>query len=256
MCQLLGMNCNVPTDICFSFQGFACRGGRTDEHSDGWGIAFFEGAGCRLFLDYLPSAQSPVAQWVQQYPIKSTNVIAHIRKATQGQTTLANTHPFQREIWGQYWIFAHNGDLKTWPNLQGRYYRPVGTTDSEHAFCWILEQLRERFVELPADDELFAAIAVLAKELAACGVCNFMLSNGRWLLAHCSTKLHYVVRQAPFSVAQLRDEDVSVDFNHVTSPTDRVAVITTEPLTTNETWTAMQAGDLYCFREGYPLRIS
>ncbi|MGH8629600.1 MAG: class II glutamine amidotransferase, partial [Burkholderiales bacterium] len=22
MCQLLGMNCNVPTDICFSFRGF------------------------------------------------------------------------------------------------------------------------------------------------------------------------------------------------------------------------------------------
>ena len=42
MCQLLGMNCNVPTDIVFSFTGFATRGGRTDEHKDGWGIAFFE----------------------------------------------------------------------------------------------------------------------------------------------------------------------------------------------------------------------
>ncbi|MFM8005787.1 MAG: class II glutamine amidotransferase, partial [Dolichospermum sp.] len=51
MCQLLGMNCNVPTDICFSFEGFSARGGKTDEHSDGWGIAFFEGKGCRIFLD-------------------------------------------------------------------------------------------------------------------------------------------------------------------------------------------------------------
>jgi uncharacterized protein (DUF486 family) len=42
MCQLLGMNCNVPTDICFSFSGFQARGGATDVHSDGWGIAFFE----------------------------------------------------------------------------------------------------------------------------------------------------------------------------------------------------------------------
>ena len=42
MCQLLGMNCNVPTDIVFSFTGFATRGGRTDAHKDGWGIAFFE----------------------------------------------------------------------------------------------------------------------------------------------------------------------------------------------------------------------
>lgn len=42
MCQLLGMNCNVPTDICFSLAGFQARGGLTDVHRDGWGIAFFE----------------------------------------------------------------------------------------------------------------------------------------------------------------------------------------------------------------------
>lgn len=47
MCQLLGMNCNTPTDICFSFTGFQTRGGLTDVHSDGWGIAFFENKGVR-----------------------------------------------------------------------------------------------------------------------------------------------------------------------------------------------------------------
>ena len=39
------MNCNTPTDVTFSFTGFAQRGGRTDHHKDGWGIAFFEGQG-------------------------------------------------------------------------------------------------------------------------------------------------------------------------------------------------------------------
>ena len=42
MCQLLSMNCNTPTDIVFSFTGFSERGGRTDEHKDGWGIAFLK----------------------------------------------------------------------------------------------------------------------------------------------------------------------------------------------------------------------
>ncbi len=41
MCQLLGMNCKAPTDVTFNFTGFAQRGGRTEEHADGWGIAFF-----------------------------------------------------------------------------------------------------------------------------------------------------------------------------------------------------------------------
>ena len=51
MCQLFGMNCNTPTDATFSFSGFIQRGGRTDHHADGWGIAFFEGRGARLFID-------------------------------------------------------------------------------------------------------------------------------------------------------------------------------------------------------------
>jgi len=141
MCQLLGMNCNVPTDICFSFAGFRARGGLTDHHRDGWGIAFFEGRGVRVFLDPAPSAHSPVAELVNRYPIRSLNVIAHIRKATQGEIRLENTHPFQRELWGRYWIFAHNGNLKDFaPPLSGRFL-PVGSTDSELAFCHILDTL-------------------------------------------------------------------------------------------------------------------
>ena len=62
MCQLLGMNCNTPTDILFSFEGFHRRGGLTDQHADGFGIAFFEGVGCRLFLDDQASAHFFAAQ--------------------------------------------------------------------------------------------------------------------------------------------------------------------------------------------------
>ena len=147
MCQLLGMNCNTPTDILFSFEGFHRRGGLTDQHADGFGIAFFEGAGCRLFIDDQPSAHSPVAELIRRYPIKSKNVIAHIRKATQGRIALENTHPFHRELWGRYWIFAHNGNLENFAPPLGQYYRPVGDTDSEAAFCLLLEQLRQQFAE-------------------------------------------------------------------------------------------------------------
>ena len=85
MCQLLAMNGNVPTDIIFSFTGFALRGGRTDTHHDGWGIAFFEGAGVRHFVDHQAAVDSPVAKLIKRTPIKSRSVSAHIRKATQGR---------------------------------------------------------------------------------------------------------------------------------------------------------------------------
>ena len=61
MCQLLGMNCAAPTDFGFSFRGFCRRGGHTDIHSHGWGLAIYEGKGLRTFLDPLPAAESPVA---------------------------------------------------------------------------------------------------------------------------------------------------------------------------------------------------
>jgi predicted glutamine amidotransferase len=251
MCQLLGMSCNVPTDICFSFAGFSARGGGTDVHSDGWGIAFFEGRGCRMFHDPHPARTSRVAELVRQHPIRSLNVIAHIRKATQGRVALENCHPFRRELWGRYWAFAHNGNLEGFhPTLRSRY-RPVGDTDSEAAFCAILESLWARFPdEQPGLPELMGALAELTARIAPHGPFNYLLTNGEHLFARCATKLSYLVRQAPFGAAHLVDEDVAVDFAALTSPEDRVAVIATDPLTRNEVWTALGPGQLLAFRDG------
>ena len=253
MCQLLGMNCNTPTDICFSFEGFHTRGGLTDVHRDGWGIAFFEGAGCRVFLDSRATIDSPVATLVRQYPIRSKNVIAHIRKATQGDVALENTHPFMRELWGRYWIFAHNGNLKDYaPPLDGSFL-PVGGTDSERAFCHLLQALRARFSAAPPRAALYAALRELTDEIAGRGEFNYLLSNGDCLFAHCASKLSYVVRQAPFSTAHLKDRDVTVDFSELTTPTDRVALVATAPLTDDETWLAIPPGSLMLFAEGAPV---
>lgn len=251
MCQLLGMNCNVPTDICFSFAGFRQRGGNTDIHKDGWGIGFFEGKGTRLFLDPEPSAHSVLAELVRNYPIRSLNVIAHIRKATAGDVCLENTHPFIRELWGINWLFAHNGHLPDFhPELAGRI-TPVGNTDSERIFCWLLENLRCRFgTTAPDRKQLFAALKELVLEFAGRGISNFLLSSGDVLVAHCSTNLSYIVRQAPFGEAHLADEDMLVDFRELTTPSDRVAVITSMPLTDNESWVDMRPGTMWMFHDG------
>src|SRR5690349_24710410 len=227
MCQLLGMNANTPTDVMFSFTGLATR---ADEHQDGFGIAFFEDCGLRLFVDQHSARRSPVAHLVKSYPIRSDNVIAHIRKATQGRIALENTHPFVRELWGRYWVFAHNGDLKDFrPRLHG-HFRPVGNTDSEHAFCWIMQELAKSHADVPSIEELTLTLRELAPRLAAHGTFNFMLSNGQALWAHASTHLWYVERQHPFLTAELSDEDLSIDFAQHTTPNDRVAVVVTAPL--------------------------
>ena len=247
MCQLLGLNANTPTDVVFSFTGFSTR---AQEHRDGFGIAFFEGAGARVFVDAQSARHSPVAEMVRRYPIKSRNVIAHIRKATQGRVALENTHPFQRELWGRYWVFAHNGDLKHYAPRLHAGFRPVGDTDSERAFCWLMQELAKAHAAVPSVEELSATLRELVPGIAAHGSFNFMLSNGEALWAHCSTKLHWLVREHPFRAARLADEDLSVDFASLTTPRDRVAVIVTEPLTRDECWTPLAAGELAVFRDG------
>jgi glutamine amidotransferase len=247
MCQLLGMNANTPTDVMFSFTGLAHR---ADEHKDGFGIAFFEDKGLRHFIDRDSARESPVAQMVRNYPIKSDNVIAHIRKATQGQVRLENAHPFVRELWGRYWVFAHNGDLKNYaPRLHGAF-RPVGDTDSERAFCWLMQELAKAHASVPSIEELSCTLRELLPLPASHGTFNVLLSNGQALWAHCSTHLHALERQHPFRAATLADEDLSVDFAALTTPSDRISIVATEPLTAGEAWQTLAPGELAVFVGG------
>ena len=198
MCQLLGMNCASPTDFNFSFRGFARRGGDTDKHEHGWGLAVYEGSGqgVRAFHDPLPAARSSVAEFVSRYPIKTCNMMAHIRYATRGGVGLENVHPFQREMWGIQWCFAHNGDVPNFspaggggggdddeekkeggamrPSpLLGRtreaFYHPVGDTDSEAVFCAILNGLRAEFSVLPTLPVLYETIQRFCDEIINVG---------------------------------------------------------------------------------------
>ena len=260
MCQLLGMNSANPADLRFSFTGFAARGGLTDHHGDGFGVGFFEDKACRLFMDNQPAASSPVADLLKNYPIKSRNVVAHIRKATQGDgLRLENCHPFTRELWGRHWLFAHNGDLKNYkPDLNGDYL-PVGSTDSELAFCELLQTLREsspsKSPHAPCSlDRVFDALCEVTQRTAEHGVFNFLLSNGQAMFAHCSTRLWYLVRQWPFSNAQLVDSDLSMDFAQTNASNDRLCIIATQPLTRNENWQQLEPGQLLWIEGGHVVR--
>ena len=254
MCELLGMSANVPTDICFSFTGLMQRGGKTGPHRDGWGIAFYEGRGCRTFHDPNPSAESEIARLVQRYAIKSRIVVSHIRRANRGRVCLENTHPFSRELWGRHWVFAHNGQLRGVKQLPLDFYRPIGTTDSEHAFCWLLSRIRAKFPEPPPRAAaLWRFVHTLSQSLNQRGVCNFLLSDARYLYAHCGTQLSWLTRRAPFGEARLTDADMTVDFQRETTPDDVVTVVATRPLTDNEPWIVMLPGALAIFSAGEPV---
>jgi glutamine amidotransferase len=71
-------------------------------------------------------------------------VIAHTRRATRGTRSYPNAQPFIRELAGRIHLFAHNGDL---PGIfeskafQPERFNPIGETDSERAFCVLLDRM-------------------------------------------------------------------------------------------------------------------
>ncbi|HIL93140.1 MAG TPA: class II glutamine amidotransferase, partial [Cycloclasticus sp.] len=83
--------------------------------------------------------------------------------------------------------------------------------------------------------------------VAELGVFNVLMGDADNLYTYCNTKLSWLTRQAPFVEAKLLDADVCVDFKKETSSTDVVTVIATEPLTSNEEWTKMVAGEFSVF---------
>lgn len=251
MCELLGMTANVPTDICFSFTGLIQRSGVTGQHCDGWGITFYEGKGTRTFKDTTPGVQSEVAKLVEHYPIKSCLVISHIRKANRGKVCLENTHPFDRELWGENWTYAHNGQLRSIKQQATKCYYPIGTTDSEHAFCLLLDRLRTKYRKSPKRNRLFwFFMEKQLKEFSKTGVFNVLISDAKYLYAYSSKSLYWITRKAPFGKARLIDKEMTIDFNKVTSNKDIVTVIATQPLTDNESWHKIQKNTLYVFCKG------
>ena len=251
MCELLGMSANVPTDICFSFTGLVQRGGRTGPHRDGWGISLYEGRGSRSFHDPRPSVASEIAELIQRYSIKSKIIISHIRQANRGRVCLENTHPFTRELWGCSWTFAHNGQLRGIKKLPLRHYKPIGTTDSEYAFCWMLDQIRKKYKTSPEPGKkLWQTIYELAQEIDQHGVFSFLMSDSWYLYVYCTNNMCWLTRRHPFGKARLLDTGEVFDFSKVTTPKDIVTIIASRALTDNEEWHHMKKGEFTVFKNG------
>lgn len=251
MCQLLGMSCKKPASIGFSFEGFRARGGKTDEHRDGWGIAFSNANGFDIYRDEQPAAGSYLADHISKAEIKAKTTIAHIRKATIGEVNITNCHPFERKLWDKSWLFCHNGDLKDFAPILDANFFPEGNTDSELAFCKLLQDLYRNFPDgEPATQELFDWLHSMSLRIAEHGTFNIILSNGEWLYTFCSTHLAYVERKFPFNHVEMIDTEISVDLSIHNDQDDHMVIIATKPLTRNEVWNVYTPGQARLFSNG------
>jgi glutamine amidotransferase len=261
VCELLALSSSQPARLTFSLHTLAGRGGLLGRAHDGWGVAFYEGHDVALFREPWPAGGSALVQHLETQGPATGLAISHIRHATQGKVSLANTQPFVRELGGRTHVFAHNGNL---PGIESTAQpgsgacRPVGETDSEQAFCALLTRLSTLWLAggLPPLKSRLRVVAAFAAELRRLGPANFLYADGDALFAHGDRRLQkngraeppgLWIRQThcpPGDASAGRGAGVTVD-----GAGTSVAWIASVPLT-DEPWQALACGELVAVRSG------
>lgn len=261
MCELFCLSSRVPTRTTFSLERFAQRGGAGGP-VDGWGIAFHEGHDVRLYKEPEPAADSSWLRFIQHRQLPSRLVLSHIRRATRGEVSLANTQPFVRELGGRMHVFAHNGRLDGIEDVrQPHRFSPVGDTDSELAFCMLLERLVPIWSSgrVPSLDERRAVVARFAADMRRLGPANFLYADGEALFAHGHRRIQHGTIAPPGLWHLSRECSVDTDAlaqAGVTIKTDsqpqQIALLASVPLT-NEPWRPLNEGELLAVANGQVL---
>ncbi len=190
MCELLALSMSRPTRLTFSLHTLAARGAADGGTHDGWGVAFYQERDVALFREPGAAGESALVRLLESEGPLTQLAISHIRHATRGGISLANTQPFVRELDGRMHVFAHNGNLPGIDRdpafaLRGRH-RPVGETDSEIAFCALLDALQGLWTSstAPSVEARLAVLAPFAAALRRLGPANFLYVDGDAVFAH------------------------------------------------------------------------
>ncbi len=262
VCELFAMSSRYPTSVGFSLETLARRGGHDGPHKDGWGVAYLEGNDVSLFREASPASESALVEFMEKNGPPSSLVLSHIRKATQGKPALHNTQPFQRELGGRAHVFAHNGNLPGIAekcHLASHRFTPMGDTDSEHAFCCLLERLTKLWdeaTELPPSVEArLKIVADFAGWLRPLGPFNFIYSDGDTLFVHAHRRtqsggdirppgLHLLVRSCNEEAVDLTASGVML------APVAQELVLIASVPLTDEPWEPVAEGEVIAITRG------
>lgn len=261
MCELFALSARAPVTISLSFDELARHGGETGPHADGWGVAYALEGDAFVCKEPTAAAASPLARFIQEADMRSSLALAHIRKATAGERTFANTQPFHRELGGRAHLFAHNGHVPAvFERMALGSFRPLGHTDSEHAFCALLERLEGawRREQRPGVDERVEIVDGFATELRTMGPANFLYADSELLFVHAHRRpkeddaepdvpgLHTLARVC---AADVPAERHGVTLRDAVPEEQLVYLAATVPLS-DEPWRPMAIGELAVVRNG------
>jgi transglutaminase-like putative cysteine protease/predicted glutamine amidotransferase len=227
---------------------------------DGWGIGYYPGGepSASVLKEPAPAGASIRGELVKAWDhLASSIFVVHIRTATWGQNSDANTQPFARAHGGREWIIGHCGSLRERPAVNGRFL-PVGSTDTELVFCDLLDLIAGAGWRAIGEVDLDRVRARLA-DLNEHGGMSLVVSDGHDLLvysdAYEDVGLHLAHLLPPHGPAlSFGDEDLRIDLTSRGQLSRKGVVVSSNPLSTGSErvleWTAVPPGRLLVVRQG------
>lgn len=196
MCELLGISSAVllqPKDILRTFYS------RSDCNPNGWGLAIFTDNAVNLEKEPVMANDSGYLKYRLRSIKNVRNMFAHIRKATRGNISYENCHPFvMHDCEDRAWTLMHNGTMFNCPSLDPYFQVQEGMTDSERILCYIVDRMNAARVILGrglTDEERFQLLDEIVCEISLNNKLNLMIYDGDLFYIHTNYKDSLYVRQ-------------------------------------------------------------
>ncbi|MBC3839295.1 class II glutamine amidotransferase [Streptacidiphilus sp. 4-A2] len=254
MCRLFGLS-SAPHRIKAAFwlvEAPDSLSTQSRANPDGTGVGVFTPDGTPV------AYRQPVAAWedrdfaLEARDLESTTFVAHVRFASTGELTTANTHPFQQD--GR--LFAHNGVIEGLDALEARL-AALGTdlaglvhgqTDSERFFALITTEIRRHHGDVTAG--ITAAATWVAANLPVFCL-NLILTtpDGLWALRYPGTHELYLLERGPGGPGTATPLDHADSRSRVHARSSDLAqvpcvVVASERMDDDPGWRLLRAGEL------------
>jgi glutamine amidotransferase len=268
MCRIFGFRSVILSQVHRSLMSADnALGSQSREHPDGWGVAYYAGGAPHVIKSATAALNDSLFQKVSGV-VSSETVLAHVRKSTQGNNSLLNTHPFQ---YGK-WTFIHNGHIPNFENYKQDLAKVIlpkfrrfvlGDTDSEMIFFVLLSYLQghadieKRGINIDdlanackkANQKLAEIVGPFSDQDVEGDLTRFyltyVLTDGESMIAHQGGKeLHYSTYKK-----QCADRDSCPSFayeceNQTATGYVNHLIFTSEPLQGENIWLPLKSGDL------------
>jgi len=227
--------------------------------STGWGFGWYPHNNQGAIVAKDPAARDTrilteaLMDWEK---FRSTVFICKVMKSGKGYTN-HETQPFSRSFAGRDWLFMHKGDLdknklQALHSNKSRFLEPLGRTDSEIAFCYLLGLMQDSNIRKLADINP-EILLVWFEQFDQLGSADMILSDGNTIICYHGTQspssMYYTRRKPPNKIDTFNSDIALIELKDPRDTYRTALIFSSSPFPQGE-WRQMEAGQLLIARRG------